>query len=158
MSIMSDDKTEVEEERRLCYVAITRAMESLTITSAKQRMIRGETQYNKMSRFVQEIPRLLMDANVSAEKMASRQGVIKPSAASNAKPIFNKKPFEPKQYTVTKAGSLEYVVGDRVRHVKFGEGQVTAIVEGGRDYEVTVEFDKAGPKKMFASFAKLKKV
>ena len=61
-------------------------------------------------------------------------------------------------YTVTKAGSLEYVVGDRVRHVKFGEGQVTAIVEGGRDYEVTVEFDKAGPKKMFASFAKLKKV
>lgn len=73
MSIMSDDKTEVEEERRLCYVAITRAMESLTITSAKQRMIRGETQYNKMSRFVQEIPRLLMDANVSAEKMASRQ-------------------------------------------------------------------------------------
>lgn len=158
MSIMSDDKTEVEEERRLCYVAITRAMESLTITSAKQRMIRGETQYNKMSRFVQEIPRLLMDANVSAEKMASRQGVIKPSAASNAKPIFNTKPYEPKQYTVTRAGSLEYDVGDRVRHVKFGEGQVTAIVEGGRDYEVTVEFDKAGPKKMFASFAKLKKV
>ena len=158
MSIMSDDKTEVEEERRLCYVAITRAMESLTITSAKQRMIRGETQYNKMSRFVQEIPRLLMDANVSAEKMASRQGVIKPSAASNAKPIFNTKPYEPKQYTVTRAGSLEYGVGDRVRHVKFGEGQVAAIVEGGRDYEVTVEFDKAGPKKMFASFAKLKKV
>ncbi len=158
MSIMSDDKTEVEEERRLCYVAITRAMESLTITSAKQRMIRGETQYNKMSRFVQEIPRLLMDANVSAEKMASRQGVIKPSAASNAKPIFNTKPYEPKQYTVTRAGSLEYDVGDRVRHVKFGEGQVAAIVEGGRDYEVTVEFDKAGPKKMFASFAKLKKV
>lgn len=158
MSIMSDDKTEVEEERRLCYVAITRAMESLTITSAKQRMIRGETQYNKMSRFVQEIPRLLMDANVFAEKMASRQGVIKPSAASNAKPIFNTKPYEPKQYTVTRAGSLEYGVGDRVRHVKFGEGQVTAIVEGGRDYEVTVEFDKAGPKKMFASFAKLKKV
>ncbi|MCI8668558.1 MAG: DNA helicase PcrA [Lachnospiraceae bacterium] len=158
MSIMSDDKTEVEEERRLCYVAITRAMESLTITSAKMRMVRGETQYNKMSRFVQEIPRLLMDANVSAEKMASRQGVIKPSAASNAKPIFNTKPYEPKQYTVTKAGSLEYGVGDRVRHVKFGEGQVAAIVEGGRDYEVTVEFDKAGPKKMFASFAKLKKV
>lgn len=158
MSIMSDDKTEVEEERRLCYVAITRAMESLTITSAKMRMIRGETQYNKMSRFVQEIPRMLMDANVSAEKMASRQGVIKPSAASNAKPIFNTKPFEPKQYTVTKAGSLEYGVGDRVRHVKFGEGQVVAIVEGGRDYEVTVEFENAGPKKMFASFAKLKKV
>ncbi len=158
MSIMADDKTEIEEERRLCYVAITRAMESLTITSAKMRMVRGETQCNKMSRFVQEIPRMLMDANVSAEKMASRQGVIKPSAASNAKPIFNTKPFEPKQYTVTKAGSLDYGVGDMVQHMKFGVGQVVAIVEGGRDYEVTVEFDKAGTKKMFASFAKLKKV
>lgn len=158
MSIMADDKAEIEEERRLCYVAITRAMESLTITSAKMRMVRGETQCNKMSRFVQEIPRMLMDANVSAEKMASRQGVIKPSAASNAKPIFNTKPFEPKQYTVTKAGSLDYGVGDMVQHMKFGMGQVVAIVEGGRDYEVTVEFDKAGPKKMFASFAKLKKV
>ena len=58
-----------------------------------------------------------------------------------------------------KAGcSLSYEVGDRVRHMKFGEGIVLSIVEGGRDYEVTVDFDKAGTKKMFAAFAKLKKI
>lgn len=158
MSIMSEDKSDLEEERRLCYVAITRAMDSITITSVARRMLKGEIQYGKVSRFIKEIPRLIMDANVSAEKMASKEGIIKPSAASNAKPIFNTKPFEPKQYTVKKAESLDYEVGDSVKHVKFGVGQVVSIVEGGRDFEVTVDFITAGTKKMFASFAKLKKV
>lgn len=158
MSISSDDNTDLEEERRLCYVAITRAMDSITISCASRRMVRGEVQYGKVSRFVKEIPRLIMDANVSAEKMASTEGIIKPSASSNAKPIFNAKPFEPRQYTVKKAEALEYSVGDTVKHVKFGVGQVVNIVEGGRDYEVTVDFITSGPKKMFASFAKLKKV
>lgn len=158
MSISSDDNTDLEEERRLCYVAITRAMDSITISCASRRMVRGEVQYGKVSRFVKEIPRLIMDANVSAEKMASTEGIIKPSASSNAKPIFNAKPFEPRQYTVKKAEALEYSVGDTVKHIKFGVGQVVNIVEGGRDYEVTVDFITSGPKKMFASFAKLKKV
>ena len=82
---------------------------------------------------------------------------MKPSATSNAKSIFTAKPFEAKQYTVTKADALEYGIGDTVSHVKFGVGQVISITEGGRDYEVTVEFEKVGIKKMFASFAKLKK-
>ena len=158
MSISSDDNSDLEEERRLCYVAITRAMDSITISCASRRMVRGEVQYGRVSRFVKEIPRLIMDANVSAEKMSSSEGIIKPSASSNAKPIFNTKPFEPRQYTVKKAESLEYSVGDTVKHIKFGVGQVVDIVEGGRDYEVTVDFITAGPKKMFASFAKLKKV
>ena len=68
------------------------------------------------------------------------------------------KAFEPKQFTVTKAAALDYEVGDTVRHMKFGLGIVTSIVEGGRDYEVTVDFETAGTKKMFASFAKLKKL
>ena len=55
-------------------------------------------------------------------------------------------------------GALSYQVGDRVRHIKFGDGEVMAIVSGGRDYEVTVDFDEVGTKKMFASFAKLKKI
>jgi DNA helicase-2/ATP-dependent DNA helicase PcrA len=152
-----DNQEDLEEERRLCYVAITRAMQSLTITSAKLRMVHGETQYGRISRFVQEIPRSLMDTNVSAEKMSSTEGVMKPSATSNAKSIFTAKPFEAKQYTVTKADALEYGIGDTVSHVKFGVGQVISITEGGRDYEVTVEFEKVGIKKMFASFAKLKK-
>jgi DNA helicase-2/ATP-dependent DNA helicase PcrA len=63
-----------------------------------------------------------------------------------------------KQKGVQKAESLDYKAGDRVRHIKFGEGTVQSIVDAKKDYEVTVEFDKAGQKKMFASFAKLKKV
>lgn len=158
MSIMSEDKSDIEEERRLCYVAITRAMESLTITSAKMRMVRGEMSYGKISRFVKEIPRNLMEANVSAEKMSSNQGILKPSAISNAKPIFNAKPFESKQFTVKKTDSLDYKVGDSVKHIKFGTGVVLEITEGGRDFEVTVDFERAGTKKMFASFAKLVKL
>ena len=158
MTIMSENKTEIEEERRLCYVAITRAMDSLTITCAKIRMLRGETQYGKVSRFVKEIPRMIMDANISAEKMSSKTGIMKPSASSNAKPIFSAKPYETKQYTVKKSDALDYGVGDTVKHIKFGLGQVISITEGGRDYEVTVDFITAGTKKMFASFAKLKKM
>ena len=70
-------------------------------------------------------------------------------------PVSNQRSFAS---TNRGSSSLEYGVGDRVRHMKFGEGQVKAIVEGGRDYEVTVDFDKAGTKKMFAAFAKLKKI
>ena len=64
----------------------------------------------------------------------------------------------PKNFGNAPKEALPYRVGDRVSHVKFGEGTVTLIVEGGRDYEVTVDFDRAGVKKMFAAFAKLKKI
>ena len=68
MSIISDDRSDLEEERRLCYVGITRAMEELTLTSARQRMLRGEVQYNKVSRFVREIPRELVDLGQEAQE------------------------------------------------------------------------------------------
>ena len=71
---------------------------------------------------------------------------------------YSKNTFSPKNFEVKKAEGLSYSVGDTVRHIKFGSGVVTAIVDGGKDYEVTVDFDKVGVKKMFASFAKLKKV
>ena len=74
------------------------------------------------------------------------------------KEAFKQPAFVPKQFEVKKASGLDYGVGDTGKHMKFGVGVVTAITEGGRDYEVTVNFDKAGIKKMFASFAKLKKV
>lgn len=67
-------------------------------------------------------------------------------------------PYSPKEVEVTKADTLSYEVGDTVKHFKFGQGNVIAIVSGGRDYEVTVDFETVGVKKMFASFAKLKKV
>lgn len=174
MTIISDDPMEIEEERRLCYVGITRAMTNLTISCARQRMIRGETQYNKVSRFVKEIPgNLLGGASVGrgeTEKTNETSARSFRQAGSKVNPIFTvgnaqSKPYQKKPYqstsfssNTTSGISLEYASGDRVKHIKFGEGTVVQIVEGGRDYEVTVDFDRVGTKKMFASFAKLKKV
>lgn len=165
MSIVSDDSVaELEEERRLAYVGITRAKQNLTITCARQRMVRGETQYNKVSRFVKEIPRELLTGAVRQERVRE---LPKQQVYQQAKKAFQTKPYG-MQNTMPKTGksfgtpgnlsSLGYKEGDRVKHIKFGEGNVTSIVQGGRDFEVTVDFDKVGTKKMFASFAKLKKI
>lgn len=160
MSIISDDRSDLEEERRLCYVGITRAMEDLTLTSARQRMLRGEVQYNKVSRFVREIPRELVDLGQEAqEKKKKIEEMIQADRnLAKMKMAFETKTFKPREFKVTKADALDYEVGDTVRHIKFGVGIVKDIVDGGRDYEVTVDFDKVGIKKMFAGFAKLKKI
>lgn len=160
MCIFSDDPTDMEEERRLCYVGITRAMKELTLTSARQRLVRGETQYNKVSRFVREIPRELVELGTTIqEHKPSMQETPSPkNSYMQMRQTFRAKPFEAQTFKVTKAASLDYGVGDTVRHIKFGVGIVRDIVEGGRDYEVTVDFDKVGVKKMFAGFAKLKKI
>ena len=253
MSIMSDDRDAVEEERRLCYVGITRAKKNLVLTAAKMRMVHGETRYSKVSRFIEEIPEELLEIKEEEElpwqrsagwqkggfgssfgagsraaasgasdgasdgwgsswgggkqeeqgssfgqsgsgsgsgmAAAARQqgfgragsfgslgmaaeggfgrrgaglgrganpyasGTASYSSSSRAKAPDFGRPF-----VVEKADSLDYGPGDRVRHMKFGDGTVKEVKDGGRDYEVTVEFDRAGQKKMFASFAKLKKL
>lgn len=160
MTISSGDPSDLEEERRLCYVGITRAMKELTLTCAQQRMIRGETQFNRVSRFVREIPRELVDLGHTVQEKKPRLEDIAPKNNSymQMKMAFRAKPFQPKEFKVTKAEALDYEVGDTVRHVKFGVGIVKNITEGGRDYEVTVDFDRFGVKKMFAGFAKLKKI
>lgn len=159
MSIAAENPTEeIEEERRLCYVGITRAMKELMITAARVRMIRGENQYNQVSRFVREIPQELFGKKSVLPPVQKVQQPAKDSAHAKAKEIFRTKTFDPKQFKVVKAERLDYEVGDRVSHIKFGEGTVLNITEGGRDFEVKVDFDRAGEKKMFASFAKLKKV
>lgn len=159
MTIVSDDRDEIEEERRLCYVGITRAEKELTLTCARRRMIRGETQYNKMSRFLKEIPlELLSDGSVFQKENREEP---RQTAYQQAKQSFRTKAFYTKpvqQFAVADGKTPGYDVGDRVRHMKFGEGVVTGLTQGGRDYEVTVDFDSAGTKKMFAAFAKLKKV
>ena len=161
MTITADDPEEVEEERRLCYVGITRAEEELTLTCARRRMIRGETQYNKMSRFLKEIPMELLSTGAVFQKPEPEEE-RKPSAYQQARQAFRAKAFvQPgaaRSFGSPKGEGPGYQVGDRVRHVKFGEGTVTAMVEGGRDYEVTVDFDGPGTKKMFAAFAKLQKI
>ena len=160
MTVSEGDLEELEEERRLCYVGITRAMENLTLTCARRRMIRGEVQYNKMSRFLKEIPVHLFGNKIKAER--EELDVVKANAYVQAKQAFKTQAFssmKPAQnFGVKTGGGLDYEVGDRVKHMKFGEGLVTSIVEGGRDYEVTVAFDNVGTKKMFAGFAKLQKI
>ena len=169
MTITSDNDEDLEEERRLCYVGITRAEQELTVTCARKRMTRGETHFNRMSRFLQEIPRELMEnGSLPFDKEMQKerdQELAKQNAYMQAKQAFRQKPFQnygiqkgAKAFAVSKEKGLDYQVGDRVRHIKFGEGTVRGIIEGGRDFEVTVEFDTAGIKKMFATFAKLKKI
>ncbi|MCD7954357.1 MAG: UvrD-helicase domain-containing protein [Lachnospiraceae bacterium] len=272
LSINSDDPMDLEEERRLCYVAITRAKNELFLTASRSRMLHGEVRYNHVSRFVEDIPPELLkvdkksgraletatgkklfstaDSAGDASGNSSGQGptgsssefavgyslgnssedsAASPVAASKAsaytpgsmadgsasssadetfsqddaehfadgsgmqtlsgqlrsgqskssqpqtrqsqragnqnqnayrqaREAFHSRAFAPRQFQVSKSESLDYTVGDRVKHVKFGEGIVRNIVEGGRDYEVTVDFDRAGTKKMFAAFAKLQKI
>lgn len=187
MTIVSDDPSEIEEERRLAYVGITRAREDLTLTCAKMRMIRGETQYNAVSRFVREIPPELMDNTLprssrrSVEEFLNGMGLesaegssfdprpkafLRPKATARAdKPFIAKGIGSLNQLAgISKGapaqalGELEYGVGDRVRHIKYGEGTVRNISKEPRDYKVTVSFDQAGQKIMYASFAKLKRV
>ena len=180
MSITSDNsQAEIEEERRLAYVGITRAKKNLTITSARVRMVRGQTQYGKVSRFVREIPPELLSGKIYEPK--TKEEPIEQSAFQKARKAFRTVPsyggsgygkevgegygstFHSSKATkpvYTKVenqrdfgsagGALSYQVGDRVRHIKFGDGEVMAIVSGGRDYEVTVDFDKVGTKKMLS--------
>ena len=212
MTIMSDDPMEVEEERRLAYVGITRAKEDLTLTYARQRMIRGETQYNPVSRFIREIPAELMDdkppmqkrrdypeyAEDSRERSAFKDAPYRriadtefdkpiskpsfgkafggqPTATVQAKPkaiVRPKRTAVENQPYISRAAqgigavtlepvgnkTLAYGVGDRVRHMRYGEGTVLKIEAGPRDSQVTVVFDEAGQKIMYAGFAKLTKV
>ncbi len=164
MSIVSETAAEdIEEERRLAYVGITRAKEHLTLTCAKERMVRGDIQFNKVSRFVKEIPEELLKKPQSRETQKPQERHHRPSygkgrEAFMAKPMAAASTYNPpKNFGNGPKETLSYTVGDRVSHVKFGKGTVTLIVEGGRDFEVTVDFDSAGVKKMFAAFAKLKK-
>ena len=219
MSINSEDPSDIEEERRLCYVAITRAMEKLTISYAKARMLRGETQYNRPSRFLSEIPSELLarekktenatktgalsgfgkstsslyngassastsnsprnigfgkpvsmlSSSINASKGVSAADIINNARSSGSgfgassisrENIFDKNQSSPSQSTDVSDSSngLGYEVGDNVKHMKIGVGQVICIEKGKKDFEVTVNFGAAGQKRMFASFAKLKRV
>lgn len=220
LSIASDTPDEMEEERRLAYVGITRAMNDLTMTCARQRMVRGQTQYNPVSCFLKEIPEHLLDHKLpkrpvkteASYKEDSRERTVFHTAPFQTRELPFHKPevhtasgrtgsyqkvFQPKQmeesaqnpkvYAAVKrmpgenksyiagtsgrldtlpgisrgvqaAESVDYGVGDRVRHMKYGEGTVVALEKGPRDYQVTVVFDGAGQKVMYAAFAKLKKI
>ena len=168
MSISGDDPEELEEERRLCYVGVTRAEEKLTLTCARMRLVRGERQYNSMSRFIKEMPSALIDTGkreggFSQNVSLGEKRTYSSEVSGYKRPAYAQKPaFAAIQkgsgLMAKKSEGLSYGVGDRVRHVKFGDGTVAEIKEGGRAYEVTVQFDTAGVRKMFALFAKLIKI
>lgn len=197
MSINGDDPTEVEEERRLAYVGITRAMKELSLTCARSRMVRGETQFNRPSRFVREIPRHILREHVSSRSLgtiaskyesnfrpsnrfggepketSSSEFTKRPMNSGSGDHLFANNPFISKGFGNTMSNTnlfdkpkkaepvetkVNYTIGDTVKHIKFGTGQVTAMNAKGADYEVTVVFETAGVKKMLASFAKLKKL
>ena len=165
-AIFGDDPSELEEERRLCYVGITRAMKKLTLTSANQRMRNGEMNFNRPSRFINEIPRHLVKQTYGA--------VLKPETESKPTEFSRtiaslytkdrKNPFANNPYiqkgmgSASPAGAPDYQVGDRVSHTKFGQGIVRSLTKLTNDYEVVIEFDGFGQRKLRSSFAKLTKL
>ncbi|MCR5032819.1 MAG: DNA helicase PcrA [Lachnospiraceae bacterium] len=221
MTISSDDPSDMEEERRLAYVGITRAKKHLTLCAAQKRMIHGETQYNPISRFIREIPEDLLDRPLPEKKSravdeffddndslfsgfgsrssgygaedgyghrtretvpdrAPGNGVNYGSSGTFTKAVHSyntqktlnglsrktpesRKPFIAKGVSGLSKGmpvgiKPSYDVGDRVKHIKYGEGVVTALEKREKDYQVTVSFDEAGQKIMYAGFAKLQRI
>lgn len=203
MALNSDDPDALEEERRLCYVGITRAMKKLYLSAAKERMMHGNRVYSDVSRFIREIPPMLFEHEADMKNMAKRResesvdrynrgegrrdaygssygdtyagyGGGRTAGAASGRSYGQKNPYSSyakqqsygqpssqplfgKAFVVNSVGKPDYAVGDRVRHIKFGPGTVEALEKGDKDYEVTVNFDRCGVRKMFASFAKLKK-
>jgi DNA helicase-2/ATP-dependent DNA helicase PcrA len=146
------DKNEMEEERRLCYVAITRAKEKLYVTHTKSRTLFGNTTWNRVSRFVDEIPvHLLEDSNaVKMEQQKSR--LVNSSVVTDT---WRQRTALFVQGDELDMDALE--VGTRVIHKKFGEGTVLNKVSEGSDFRLDINFDDYGMKRLMASFAKLKK-
>jgi len=181
MSLDSDDpEEELAEERRLCYVGITRAKKNLYLSACSTRMMHGNLAFNAVSRFIREIPRHLLNmqnsgsgrsntigGNKAVERFANAQDTHsrafreKDAGYHTGNVRLNDNPYmnaftKDRNASASKGDAPEYSEGDKVRHVKFGTGTVTKLIKMGKDYEVTVEFP-AGVKKMLASFAKLKK-
>ena len=180
------DPSEVEEERRLCYVGITRAKEKLYITNARTRMIYGNTSVTRPSRFLSEIPDELFDSNLNSPKQSFYGGysavnsfgssfgsdynkertasVEKRSFYNDRKPAASARGFSrggfsnaPKTEKAS-TSALEYKVGDTVEHKTFGQGLIVSAASVGGDMVLEIAFDNCGTKKIMAKMAKLKKL
>ena len=191
MAAFGDDEEELEEERRLCYVGITRAKKLLTLTNAKQRMRNGNTEFNRPSRFINEIPRHLIRQVGSAPRQPARSigseadlffgsssgtsfgsssgkmrentgyssSAARRSTPGNKSNFFTGNPYISKGLSAkSPSSSIDYGVGDTVKHAKFGIGTITDMVKKDSDYEVTIDFEGFGNRKLRSSFAKLEKI
>ena len=173
MTIFANDESELEEERRLCYVGITRAMEKLYISNAAARMLRGDILWNPPSRFIGEIPEYLLSGGrnpdttrqkrneslYAGEKNSSWKNNLEPgSFSSGKKNLFSENPYISKGFGGETKTSDAVKTGDRVSHAKFGEGEVINLVK--EEDTVSVKFDNEtyGIRKLKLNMAGLKKI
>ncbi len=168
-SIISDE--EIEEERRLCYVAITRARKQLYITHSSCRMLFGSTQYYAPSRFLKEIPKeIVMEFGNKQEKKASSRTEWKDTSYKSSgsgidiekiirgskSTLFEK--FDVRAGAKKEGVNLDFSPGDKVSHKKFGVGTIVSVTELGNDKKLTIEFENEGTKNLMGMFANLKKL
>ncbi|MGX0911761.1 DNA helicase PcrA [Staphylococcus caprae] len=146
-AIKSDDDHEMEEERRICYVAITRAEELLYITNATTRMLFGRSQSNMPSRFLREIPEDLLESHTGTKRQTISQ------AKPQQKRGFSKRITSPKK----QVSSSDWKVGDKVTHKAWGEGMVSNVNEKNGSVELDIIFKSEGPKRLLAQFAPIEK-
>ncbi|MBL7565950.1 DNA helicase PcrA [Staphylococcus saccharolyticus] len=148
-AIKSDDDHEMEEERRICYVAITRAEELLYITNATTRMLFGRSQSNMPSRFLKEIPEDLLESHTGSQ----RQSILQPKAKPHQKRGFSKRTTSSEKQVV----SSDWKVGDKVIHKAWGEGMVSNVNAKNGSLELDIIFKSEGPKRLLAQFAPIEK-
>ncbi len=149
------DNSEMEEERRLAYVAITRAKRMLYVTHTQYRMLYGQTMRNKLSTFIREIPEEYIVMKGYKPKAAAEGSTwTKPVKPNYLAEQAAKKPVIPQPVV----SGVVFAAGDRVRHAVFGEGTVTKADRMGNDTMLAIDFDKAGAKKLMANFARIEKV
>lgn len=155
-SIASDNKNDLEEERRLCYVGITRAKKDLYLIYSTSRTINGNTQYNSPSRFLKEIPHSLKEDNKNVAPVVKKQ-----IETNSFRPQFTKiKPYQGVNSNLSSQNKADasFKEGDKIKHKKFGEGTVKQIKPVGTDFEILINFDKFGDKKLMSTFANLIKI
>ncbi|MGN1116501.1 MAG: 3'-5' exonuclease, partial [Candidatus Ornithomonoglobus sp.] len=149
------DEEDMEEERRLCYVAITRAKERLYVTKAMSRFKFGKVEQSAASRFYDEIPAEYIE-DMSPVRNRAKQSMEDFGFSLKKEPI-RREIYEPKKNTPTMDMS-HFAAGDRVRHRKFGDGTVISAQAFGKDSILLIDFDTAGTKRLMAAFAKLEKI
>ena len=152
------DPEQVEEERRLAYVAITRAREELTILHAESRMIFGTTSRNRLSRFAGEIPPELLEQSQSRPWSRPAPGMGARPGAASSRPATARAQAVYKPHPVKPAPAGTYRVGDKVSHKTFGAGMILSATPMANDTLLEIAFEKVGTKKLFANFARLEKL
>ncbi|MBR2453095.1 MAG: UvrD-helicase domain-containing protein [Clostridia bacterium] len=148
---------EMEEERRLCYVGITRAKERLYLTYTDTRTLFGTTKFNIMSRFLKEIPKVLKNEESSKKVQYDGFDYVRTETPKMDTSVFKSSAYQ-KPKTEKSQAALDFAIGDRVNHRKFGEGTVMEAKAIGADMFLRVKFDTVGEKNLMAAYVQLEKV